>query len=584
MAQDGGRGAAPLDYQREQGILGALLLFGRPGLDVARAAGWSPELARRPQIAAIGAWLVEGIEAGRVVDLATAVGCYQAEPPAHRDAPPFGEAIQILFAAPNVGPVSVEDIPAHVRLMIVARQTDRLGELRAALDAALRAGDIEAAGRVGAQIAALTAAPKAPRSKPVPADDTDDRRPDPATIAALKKIPSRARDDRRVQARVVLENDPRWARLQYNEMRQQIELNGRLYTDADDGRTTDWLSWVYGIQIGRDVAAGVVDLVARKRSYDPLCGYLTGLRWDGEARLDTWLARGFGVADSGLRRRMGACWMIGAVARALSPGCQMDSMLVFVGRQGAGKTRGIEVLAGRDFFSETELRIGEIRGLQQLGDAWIHELGEMTPLLANRVDRNVFKNFLTTRTDKYQRLHAKRSGEYPRRCVFVGTANERELLNDPTGARRFWPVVATTVDLAWLREHRDQLWAEAFVRYQNGEQWWLSAAEEAELAIEQRPFRKTDPWEEPLAAWLALPERRQEAATSITAARLLDNVIGRPLGMQTQADKTRLGGCMAAIGWIHKAAWCRIAKKTVNCYVPDPDQIEDDSWKEEVWP
>ena len=276
--------------------------------------------------------------------------------------------------------------------------------------------------------------------------------------------------------------------------------------------------------------------------------------------------------------------MIGAVARALQPGCQMDTMLVFVGRQGAGKTRGVEALTGREFFSETELRIGEIRGLQQLGDAWIHELGEMTPLLANRVDRNVFKNFLTTRVDKYQRLHAKRSGEYPRRCVFVGTANERELLNDPTGARRFWPVVATTVDLAWLREHRDQLWAEAFVRYQNGEQWWLSAAEEAELAIEQRPFRKTDPWEEPLSAWLALPERRQEAETSITAARLLDNVIGRPLGMQTQADKTRLGGCMAAIGWIHKAAWCRVAKKTVNCYVPDPDQIEDDSWKEEVWP
>lgn len=575
MAQDGGRGSP--SYQHEQGILGALLTFGLPGLEVARAAGWAPELARRPQIAALGAWLVEGIEAGRIVDIPTALGSYQAEPPTHRDAPAYGEAVMLLVAAPNVGPVTVADIPAYVRLVVVARQADRLAELQVALMAAARAGDIEGAAKVGAQIAALTATAKPARAKPVTPVDTDDRRPDPATIAALKKIPSRARDDRRVQARVVIETDPRWASLRFNEMKQRAERDDRLYTDADDAGTTDWLSWVYGIQIGRDVAAGVVDLVARKRAYDPLRDYLTGLRWDGITRLDTWMQRGLGVEGGTLQGRMGACWMVGAVARALRPGCQMDTMLVFVGKQGRGKTRAMEALAGSLFFNETEIRIGEIRGLQQLGDAWIHEIGEMTPLLANRVDRNVFKNFLTVKVDSYQRLHAKRSGDHPRRCVFVGTCNDKELLNDPTGARRFWPVVSTSVDLAWLREHRDQLWAEAAVRLANGETWWLTSSEEAELEKLQRPFRKTDPWEEPLAAWLALPERSQEAETAITASRLLDTVIGRPLGMQTQADKTRLGGCMAAVGWMHKVAWCRIAKKAVNCYVPDPEKMEVES-------
>ena len=36
-----GRARTP-NYQREQGILGALITFGRPGLDAARAAGWTP--------------------------------------------------------------------------------------------------------------------------------------------------------------------------------------------------------------------------------------------------------------------------------------------------------------------------------------------------------------------------------------------------------------------------------------------------------------------------------------------------------------------------------------------------------------
>ena len=576
MADGKGSGVTPLGYQREQGILGALLVFGRDALDVARAAGWSPELARRPQIAALGAWLVAEMEAGSVVDIPTAVDRYQQAPPVHPDAPDYGTAILLLTAAPNLGPVTVADIPAHVALVLSAHKAERVAELQVALKVAMQRGDLVEVGKIGARIAAVTAPPRparAPQEAP-PTDAPDDRRTDPATIAALKKIPKHARDDRRVQARVVLENDPRWADLRYNEMTDRIERGQRIHTDADDNAVTDWLSWVYGIQLGRDVAKGVIDLVARKRSYDPLRDYLLGVRWDGTPRLDTWLQRGLGVMDDPLHRRMGACWAVSAVARALRPGCQVDAMLVFVGKQGAGKTRAVEALAGREFFSETELRIGEIRGLQQLADAWVHELGEMPQLLANRVDRNIFKNFVTTRVDKYQRLHAKRSGEYPRRCVFIGTVNEKELLNDPTGARRFMPVIATCVDLDWVKANRDQIWAEARVRFERGDPWHLTKAEEADLERLQRPFRKTDPWEEPLAAWLALPERTQEAETSITASRLLTDVIGRPLGMQTQADKTRIGVCMTAIGWMHTVMWCKTAKKAVNCYVRDPEKME----------
>tara|TARA_R110000868_G_scaffold164521_2_gene397184 strand:+ start:2702 stop:4435 length:1734 start_codon:yes stop_codon:yes gene_type:complete len=574
MAQDSGR-TPTLDYQREQGILGALLTFGRSGLEVARGAGWSPDVCRRPQIRSLSAWLVEEIEAGRVVDLSTAIDQLQLHPPTDRDMPDLGGAIQILAVAPNIGPVCLADIGAHVALVIGAHQAERLSELRVALDVAARAGDMAEVGRVAGRIASLTAAPKPTRQRAQAETETEgDARPDPAVIAALKKIPRRARDDRRVQARVVLESDPRWANLRFNEMTYKTERGGRLYTDADDAATADWLSWVYGISVPREVAAGIVDMVARRRSYDPLRDYLTGLAWDGQPRIDTWLQRGLGVEDSPLHRRLGACWIVSAVARALSPGCQVDTMLVFVGAQGRGKTRAVEALAGSQFFSETELRIGEIRGLQQLGDAWIHELGEMTPLLANRVDRNVFKNFLTTRTDKYQRLHAKRSGEYPRRCVFLGTVNDTQILNDPTGARRFWPVLAVQADLAWIRAERDQLWAEARMRFERGDPWHLTRPEEAELETLQLPFRRADPWEEPLSAWLDLPERAQESETSITSTRLLTEVLQRPLGMQTQADKTRLGACMVAVGWIHRVCRDKTAKKTVNCYRPDPEKME----------
>ena len=67
-----------------------------PALDIARASGWAPELARRPQIAALGAWLVEEVEAGRVVDVASAIDCLHLAPPTHRDSPTHGEAVELL--------------------------------------------------------------------------------------------------------------------------------------------------------------------------------------------------------------------------------------------------------------------------------------------------------------------------------------------------------------------------------------------------------------------------------------------------------------------------------------------------------
>ena len=63
---------------------------------------------------------------------------------------------------------------------------------------------------------------------------------------------------------------------------------------------------------------------------------------------------------------------------------------------------------------------------------------------------------------------------YPRTYVFAGSANEEQIVNDPTGGRRFWimtPNFATeanrplVINTEWLRENRDQLLGEIIVAY-----------------------------------------------------------------------------------------------------------------------
>jgi predicted P-loop ATPase len=86
------------------------------------------------------------------------------------------------------------------------------------------------------------------------------------------------------------------------------------------------------------------------------------------------------------------------------------------------------------------------------------------------------------------------------------TANEKELLHDPTGARRYWPVVVGDPDLAAIARDREQLFGEALARYRAGETWWLDRAQEAQLVAAQRQFTVPEAWEEALRPWVATQE------------------------------------------------------------------------------
>jgi putative DNA primase/helicase len=106
----------------------------------------------------------------------------------------------------------------------------------------------------------------------------------------------------------------------------------------------------------------------------------------------------------------------------------------------------------------------------------IVEIAELDAMQKNDVSK--IKAFMSCSNERYRPPYFMYLVNAPRGCVLAGSVNPGiPWLKDPTGGRRFWPVVCGSIDIDGLKQGRDQLFAEAIVRYKNGATWWLDTAE-----------------------------------------------------------------------------------------------------------
>lgn len=282
--------------------------------------------------------------------------------------------------------------------------------------------------------------------------------------------------------------------IRFNEQTQQPEWNGRPIEDHDFIDIRMIIEQAGFQPNDKDVRPGVMRL-AQDHKYNPVRDYLDGLKWDGKPRIDHWLHRLMGAADTDFVRSISPKVLISAVARIYQPGCQVDTMLVLEGAQGVRKSSAVQVLFGHANAYEV---VSSFENHKQLAmsimGAWGVELAEFVSV--SKSHAGSVKGLISMRTDRVVLPYGRALSDLPRRCVFIGTINPGAMgyLTDDTGNRRYWPVTVTKVDLDKLADHRDQMWAEAVHRYRGNEPWWLSR-EETALAEEVQADREEDePW------------------------------------------------------------------------------------------
>ena len=201
--------------------------------------------------------------------------------------------------------------------------------------------------------------------------------------------------------------------------------------------------------------------VAMENRFHPVRDYLDGLKWDGKPRVKTWLHTYLGVKNNEYSQTIGPMFLLQMVARVFEPGCKGDYILVLEGPEGIMKSWALETLAGA-WFSDDLPDIRRKDAKVHLAGKWLIELGELVRMI--RADPAAFKSFVTSLRDKYRPPYGSNETIQLRQCVFAGTTNLMHYFDEDLN-RRIWPVLCGQINLAGLKEDRDQLFAETMVMF-----------------------------------------------------------------------------------------------------------------------
>lgn len=419
--------------------------------------------------------------------------------------------------------------------------------------------------RADGYLAAPQRPPAPPPRAPAPSGNAE-AAPQPAAQGAFRPWRSRsyltAVDIISKNARDVLDGRA----LERNEMSDDITVGRKLIHSADISRIRaniearfvggiDKNNNEIGLQLSLSDVERAVEQVAHAHPYHPVREYLQALRWDGVARLAHVAADIIGAAGTQIDNVLVRKFFVSAVARALEPGCKVDTVFVLVGPQGALKSSFFEVLAGA-WFVDTPIDISSdsVRAYMTMRKAWILEFAELESLLRAR-DQNSVKAFLSSKSDNYVPKFSRFPVDVKRGGVIVGTWNPDDqggFLNDPTGERRYWPLTTgAEIDLRTLREQRDQLWAEAVAIFRGWVErgravaecpWWLSDEEKVLLAPVHEEHSTRDVWSTPVLDWLD----RQGLIEEVTVQEILANALSVPRHQWTDRDSKRVARILRA--------------------------------------
>lgn len=245
--------------------------------------------------------------------------------------------------------------------------------------------------------------------------------------------------------------------------------------------------------------------------YHPFLDYMDNLPdWDGIDRVSELASR---VSDAPLWIEGFHRWMLGMTAQWMAMDVQCANAvapLLVSTEQGRCKSTFCSILLPTELqrFYIDKFDITSVSGCEQ-------KLSLFGLINMDEFDRYgirtmaTLKNLMQLKKLTFRKSHRAYYSQLPRIASFIGTSNQKELLTDTTGSRRFLCVeVKGKIDCT-LPDYA-QLYAQLKTELLNGERYWFTSEEERKIQEHNRMFYKFSPEQDVFFRCFRLPMEGEE--------------------------------------------------------------------------
>ena len=261
-------------------------------------------------------------------------------------------------------------------------------------------------------------------------------------------------------------------------------------------------------------------------------------------------------------------WFVAMVACVTNDKAINQTVIVFSGKQGVGKTTWIEKLIPKplkDYMFSGTINPNNKDTLIHLAECMLINLDELENL--NRTEIGTLKELITKTHIRMRKAYGHNNETLPRRASFAGSVNTAQFLNDTTGSRRFLCFEVEHIEYTHTIDI-NSAYAQARQLYKDGFRYWFNQEEIKEINLNNEQYQIRSPEEELLLTWFEIADR-DTANNFLNTTQIATKLAERAKMNITDGTVMKLGKALKKYGYL------RLSKKNGYVYA-----VRELSWEE----
>ncbi|WP_124642889.1 VapE domain-containing protein [Amniculibacterium aquaticum] len=252
-------------------------------------------------------------------------------------------------------------------------------------------------------------------------------------------------------------------------------------------------------------------------------------------------------------------WFVAMVACVLDEKQVNQTVIVFSGKQGLGKTTWIEKLMPKplkEYIFSGTINPSNKDTLIHLAECMLINLDELENL--NKTEIGSLKEIITKTHIRMRKAYGHNNENMPRRASFAGSVNTAQFLNDTTGSRRFLCFEVENIEYTHQIDI-NKVYAQALKLHKSNFRHWFNQEEIKDINANNEQYQLRSPEEELLLTWFNVADR--ETANNFLTTTQIAVVLSEKAKMNiTDSTVHKLGKALKKHGYL------RLKKSGVYAY------------------